>query len=84
MLPDRALLQYEQALGEGFDLVMVVGTSAVFPYIAAPVQRAAMQRRATMEINPQRTDISEYCDVCLQTSAADALVALGGAMQAKV
>ena len=80
MLPDRALLQYEQALGEGFDLVMVVGTSAVFPYIAAPVQRAAMQRRATMEINPQRTDISEYCDVCLQATAADTLVALAGAM----
>ncbi len=82
MLPQRAVSQYEQALGEGFDLVMVVGTSAVFPYIAAPVQQAAMQRSATLEINPQRTDISDYCDVCLQTGAADTLVALQKALQA--
>ncbi|WP_353220992.1 NAD-dependent deacylase [Salinisphaera sp. S4-8] len=82
VLPDRAVARYDQALGEGFDLVMIVGTSAVFPYIAAPVQQAAMQRRATLEINPQRTDISDYCDVCLQTGAAATLVALEQALQA--
>ena len=84
MLPQRAVSQYEQALGEGFDLVMVVGTSAVFPYIAAPVQQAMMQRRATLEINPERTDISEYCGVCLRTSAAQALMTLARALTAQV
>ncbi|WP_353108423.1 SIR2 family NAD-dependent protein deacylase [Salinisphaera dokdonensis] len=76
MLPDDAVCRYEFALAEGFDLVLVVGTSAVFPYIAAPVEQAASSGCATIEINPQRTMISDLCDVHLRANAAHALTAL--------
>jgi NAD-dependent deacetylase len=76
MLPDRAVRRYEIALAEGFDLVLVVGTSAVFPYIAAPVEQAAAKGCATIEINPQPTPISLVCDVQLSMNAAEALTAL--------
>lgn len=76
MLPDTAVRRYEIALSEGFDLVLVIGTSAVFPYIAAPVEQAKKNGCATIEINPEPTPLSLLCDVQLSMNAADALTAL--------
>ncbi|GAB3682778.1 SIR2 family NAD-dependent protein deacylase [Salinisphaera aquimarina] len=73
MLPSRAVSRYERALADGFDLVMVIGTSAVFPYIAAPVREAWRGGWATVEINPQATEISRFCHVALRHNAADTL-----------
>ena len=81
MLPEAAVARYEHALAEGFDLVLTVGTSAVFPYIAAPVQQAAAAGHATIEINPQRTPISGWSNVRLQTGAAQALTALAAGLK---
>lgn len=76
MLPDHAVRRYEIGLAQGFDLILSVGTTAVFPYIAAPVEQAAAAGHATVEINPQRTAISRLCDVQLPLNAAQALTAL--------
>jgi NAD-dependent deacetylase len=77
MLPARAIARYERALLEGFDLVVVVGTTAVFPYIAAPVEQAVATRRPVIEINPQDSAISHLADVRLRLNAAEALGWLG-------
>lgn len=76
MLPDFAVRQYESALAQGFDLIIAVGTTAVFPYIAAPVEQAAQTATRAIEINPQNTPISRFCDVQLTMNAAQAWVAL--------
>ena len=51
-LPASALLRLEHALDAGFDLVCSVGTTSVFPYIAAPVYWARRVGVPTVEINP--------------------------------
>ncbi len=73
MLPVRAVARYEAALAGGFDAMLVVGTSAVFPYIAAPVRDAWKQGVATIEINPQETEISRFCRATVRLPAARAL-----------
>lgn len=76
MLPDEAVAAYESALHAGFDAILVVGTSGMFPYISGPVFEAARQGIPTIEINPQKTEVSAFCAVRLQMKAADALTAL--------
>ncbi|MDR2164485.1 MAG: NAD-dependent protein deacylase [Zoogloeaceae bacterium] len=59
MLPGDALERLYGELARGFDMVFVVGTTAVFPYIAEPVMRAVRQDVPTVEINPARTRLSD-------------------------
>jgi len=73
MLPTRAVTRYERALADGFDLVVTIGTSAVFPYIAAPVREAWRGGWATIEINPEVTEISRFCHATIRRSAAQTL-----------
>jgi NAD-dependent deacetylase len=58
MLPGAALDCLYRELGQGFDMVFVVGTTAVFPYIAEPVMRAVRAGVPTVEINPAQTRLS--------------------------
>jgi NAD-dependent deacetylase len=58
MLPGAALGSLHSELARGFDMVFVIGTTAVFPYIAEPVMRAVRARVPTVEINPARTHLS--------------------------
>jgi len=58
MLPTAALDQLYQQLQRGFDVVLSVGTSSVFPYIAEPVLAAAQSGITTIEINPAETEVS--------------------------
>ncbi|MDR1462933.1 MAG: NAD-dependent protein deacylase, partial [Azoarcus sp.] len=58
MLPGAALDRLYRELGQGFDMVFVVGTTAVFPYIAEPVMRAVRAGVPTVEINPAQTRLS--------------------------
>lgn len=76
MLPLKEVERYERALADGFDLVVTIGTSAVFPYIAAPVREAWRGGWPTIEINPQETDISRFSHVQLRENAAKALTAI--------
>ena len=58
MLPGAALERLYRELTRGFDMVFVVGTTAVFPYIAEPVMQAVRSGVATVEINPAKTRLS--------------------------
>jgi NAD-dependent deacetylase len=58
MLPEAAIERLYQVLGEGVDLVLTIGTTSVFPYIAGPVVQAAQAGVPTVEINPGDTEVS--------------------------
>jgi NAD-dependent protein deacetylase/lipoamidase len=51
------------------DLVLVAGTSALFPYIGGPVEAAARRGRITIEINPEPTELSAIVELTLRGGA---------------
>ena len=73
MLPMRAMQVYERELARGFELVVSVGTSSLFPYIAAPVLAAAQSGGRSIEINPGETPVSEAAAINLKVGAAEAM-----------
>ena len=75
-LPARQVASYQAETRRGFDLVVSVGTTSVFPYISAPVLDAYHFRKPSVEINPGETDVSEFVTVKLPLGAASALDAI--------
>ncbi|MDR3300068.1 MAG: NAD-dependent deacylase [Candidatus Accumulibacter sp.] len=73
MLPSAALECLYREMEKGFDLVFVIGTTAVFPYIAEPVTRAVRAGVPTVEINPARTRLSDLVRYYVPERAALAL-----------
>lgn len=73
MLPGTALDRLYAELARGFDMVFVVGTTAVFPYIAEPVLLAVRMRVPTVEINPAQTCLSDSVRYYVAERAAVAL-----------
>ncbi|MEI7430923.1 MAG: NAD-dependent protein deacylase [Betaproteobacteria bacterium] len=80
-LPEQAMRRLYGALDEEFGMVFLIGTTAVFPYIAEPVVMAVRAGVPTVEINPARTRMSEHVDYYLPLGAAEALTAIHAAMQ---
>jgi NAD-dependent deacetylase len=78
-LPTRQVAIYQTETKRGFDLVISIGTTSVFPYIANPVLDAYHFRKPIVEINPGETDVSEFVTVKLKLRAAPALAAIGKA-----
>jgi NAD-dependent deacetylase len=76
MLPTSAVAALERELRRGFDLVVSIGTTSVFPYIAAPVELARRAGRDTVEINPGTTAVSHVVAHRVRTRAAVALEAI--------
>ena len=76
MLPELALDRLRQVLDAGVDLVLSIGTTSVFPYIAEPVREAASRGIATVEINPGWTEVSAQVRYRLEARAKEALPAL--------
>lgn len=76
MLPARAVARYEAAVADKLDAVVVIGTSAVFPYIVEPVCEASRRAIPAIEINPQETEVSSFCSLTLKSPAAQALPAI--------
>jgi NAD-dependent deacetylase len=72
-LPARQFATYQAEAGRGFDLVLSIGTTSVFPYISAPVLDAYHFRRPSVEINPGETDVTEFVTVKVPLGAAEAL-----------
>jgi NAD-dependent deacetylase len=58
LLPEAAISRLEALMEEGVDAVLSIGTTSVFPYIAAPVAIAARRGAPTVEINPGETAVS--------------------------
>lgn len=75
-LPYRATDRLYRALDEGFDMVFVIGTTAVFPYIAEPVVMAIREGVPTVEINPARTRLSSQVEFYVPRGAAEAMSAI--------
>lgn len=76
ILPAKKIDAYRRELERGFDVVVSIGTSAQFPYIAEPVFAAARSGVPTIDINPERTPLSSVVRVRLAMPAVDALSAI--------
>lgn len=76
MLPPDTLQRFYGELNAGLDAVFSIGTTSVFPYIAAPVELARRCGWATVEINPTMTKVSHLVDVKLPMRAAEAMDAI--------
>lgn len=75
-LPDVAVDRLHDELAQGFDMVFVIGTSAVFPYVVEPVVRAIRAGIPTVEINPHQTQLSPHVDYYIPRGAAEAMSAI--------
>lgn len=53
------------------DLTLVVGTSALFPYITEPVRVARSEGRLTVEVDPEPTPLTAEVDFALRGRAGD-------------
>jgi NAD-dependent deacetylase len=76
MLPQQGLDRLEAVLLGGIDLVVSIGTTSVFPYIAGPVWWAQQQGIPSIEINPGTTEVSNLVTHRLPLGAAEALTAI--------
>ena len=76
MLPFHALDHLTEETGKGFDVVMSIGTTSVFPYITEPVLTAHRDGATTVEINPAETEISHLVDYRFPDRAAVVLDAI--------
>lgn len=73
MLPPEQVQVLYGELAAGFDIYFSVGTTSVFPYIREPVLMGNSLNRATVEINPDDTEISDIVDIKIRMGAAEAL-----------
>ncbi|MDR0717270.1 MAG: NAD-dependent deacylase [Azoarcus sp.] len=76
MLPQPALAQLARVMEEGPDVVVSIGTTSVFPYIAHPIWWARQNGVVAVEINPGDTEVSAIVSHRLKMGAAQALTAL--------
>jgi NAD-dependent deacetylase len=75
-LPQRELMRLQMVLAEGFDAVLSIGTTSVFPYIAEPVIRAARKGLLSAEINPGDSEVSDLVSYRIRAGAAVSLSGL--------
>ncbi len=73
MLPRREVWKLGEIMGKGLDAVISIGTTSVFPYIAAPVLSAARRNALTIEINPGDTEVSHAVRYHLRDRAINVL-----------
>lgn len=76
MLPQSAVENYERELANGFDVMIAVGTTAAFPYIAEPMLNATARGCVTVEINPDTTALSNDVSYHIAGPAREVLLAL--------
>jgi NAD-dependent deacetylase len=79
LLPEPKLRRiYDEFHAEPPDLVLVAGTTAMFPYIAEPIFVARGAGRLTVEINPEPTLLSDVVDFSIRARAGEALPEIAG------
>ncbi len=84
MLPELAVSTLMAWQAEPADVVLSVGTTSAFPYIAGPVLQARREGALTVEINPGRSEVSEVVDIRIAAGAADTLRAIWTALGHRV
>ena len=77
MLPAAEIARVEAELARPFDLVLVVGTEAVFGYIQDWALRAKQRGAFLVEVNPGETVLSAAADARLAGAAGECLPQLG-------
>lgn len=80
MLPENALDRLYNAMSQQPDVVLSIGTTSVFPYIAAPVIECPRWGGCSIEVNPGDTEVSSEVDIRLLTTAAEALPSIVAAL----
>jgi NAD-dependent deacetylase len=80
MLPGLEVERLHTELARGFDAVISIGTTAVFPYIFAPIVQTKQAGGLTIEINPGTSEVSDVVDFHLKVGAAVAMTALRAAL----
>jgi NAD-dependent deacetylase len=84
LLPEAKVDRLRQAFFvEPPDLVLIAGTSALFPYIAEPVRVARLAGRLTVEVNTEPTVVSGLVDHALRGPAARWLPLIAEALGAR-
>lgn len=77
MLPTAKVQQlHAEMLERPPELVLIAGTTAVFPYIVEPVLQAARAGIPTVEVNPEPTDVSPVVRWSLRGTAGRVLPAI--------
>jgi NAD-dependent deacetylase len=81
LLPHDKLARLNEEFYERIpDLVIVAGTSALFPYITEPVLVARYSDKLTIEINPEPTMLSDRVDFTLRGPASRYLPLIAAAL----
>lgn len=81
MLPTEKVERMQRAFYEDSpELLLVVGTSALFAYIAEPVVVAARRGRLTVEVNPTPTGLSGTVRYSLRARAGDVVPQIADAL----
>lgn len=78
LLPEEALSNLYREIEKGFDGVLLVGTTASFPYIIEPVMDTKRRGGFIIEINLDRSELSHIVDFRLFGKALDILTPLLG------
>lgn len=76
MLRPKAVEHLTKQWQQGFDCVISIGTTSVFPYIAEPVLHCHQTGKLAIEINPTGSQVSSCCTYCLPLPATVALDAI--------
>jgi len=72
-LPYRVLDAFDREQGKGFDLVFSVGTTSLFHYVTQPIIIAARRSIPVVEINPERTPITDLADFRFVNTAGNTM-----------
>ena len=80
-LPEQQMALLMRELEAGFDIVLSVGTSGLFPYIRLPMIRAQVYGWPSVDINPLANEMTQYARHHLPLRAAEACQALWTRLQ---
>lgn len=72
-LPPEKYFQFRHEVEKGFDILFVIGTTAIFPYIKLPVYEIKRKNGLVVEINPSYSEISPLADIKITEKAVPAL-----------
>lgn len=83
-LPHAPFTQLQAEMERGFDLVVAVGCTSLFPYAARPILVAKSEGVTTIEITPTKTDVSDLVDLQLRAAPTATLARIWKTYKAMV
>ncbi len=76
MMPGWRYRNFLKELDQGFDLIFSVGLTTVSPFILSAVNDVKKLEVPTIEINPEKSELSEVVDIKLSCGSAEGLSAV--------